>query len=75
MAEAVKQLGSLDILVNCASLPGGSRSAVGPIDGLDEDALLVKTSTPNTSARCAVLGQRFLLKEQLLEPNHQHQRW
>ena len=64
MAEAVKQLGGLDILVNCASLPGGSRSAVGPIDGLDEDALLSDFDTKYVGAlRCARAAIPFL-KEQ-----------
>ena len=27
--------GGLDILINSASLPGGSRSVIGPIEGLD----------------------------------------
>ena len=54
MAEGVQQLGGLDILVNSASLPGGSRSAVGPIDGLDEDALLSDFDTKYVGAlRCA----------------------
>ncbi len=40
VAEAVAQLGGLHILVNSASLPGGSPSAVGPVETVDEDALL-----------------------------------
>lgn len=38
--RAVDELGSLDILVNSASLPGGSPSAVGPIDTIDDNAFL-----------------------------------
>jgi NAD(P)-dependent dehydrogenase (short-subunit alcohol dehydrogenase family) len=54
MAEAVKQLGGLVILVNSASLPGGSPSAVGPIDGLDENELLSDFDTKYVGAlRCA----------------------
>ena len=54
MAEGVLQLGGLEILVNSASLPGGSRSAVGPIDELDEDALLSDFDTKYVGAlRCA----------------------
>ncbi len=64
MAEAVKQLGGLDILVNSASLPGGSPSAVGPIDGLDENELLSDFDTKYVGAfRCARAAIPFL-KEQ-----------
>ena len=38
--EAATRLGGLHILVNSASLPGGSPSAVGPIETLDENELL-----------------------------------
>ena len=40
MGEAAERLGGLHILVNSASLPGGSPNAVGPIDTVDDDALL-----------------------------------
>ena len=64
MAEAVKQLGGLDILVNSASLPGGSPSAVGPIDGLDENELLSDFATKYVGAlRCARAAIPYL-KEQ-----------
>ena len=64
MAEAVKQLGGLDILVNSASLPGGSPSAVGPIDGLDENELLSDFDTKYVGAlRCARAAIPYL-KEQ-----------
>lgn len=54
MAAAANQLGGLDILVNSASLPGGSRSAVGPIHGLDDDDLLRDFDTKYVGAlRCA----------------------
>ena len=54
MSAAVNQLGGLDILVNSASLPGGSRSAVGPIHDLDDDALLHDFDTKYVGAlRCA----------------------
>ena len=39
MAEAAQRLGGLHILVNSASLPGGSPNAVGPIDSVDDAAL------------------------------------
>jgi NAD(P)-dependent dehydrogenase (short-subunit alcohol dehydrogenase family) len=38
--RAAADLGSLNILVNSASLPSGSPSAIGPIDTVDEDAFL-----------------------------------
>jgi NAD(P)-dependent dehydrogenase (short-subunit alcohol dehydrogenase family) len=38
--RAAAELGSLNILVNSASLPSGSPSAIGPIDTVDEDAFL-----------------------------------
>ena len=63
MAEGVQQLGGLDILVNSASLPGGSRYAVGPIDGLDEDALLSDFDTKYVGAlRCARAAIPYLKK-------------
>ncbi|MCI0441209.1 MAG: SDR family oxidoreductase [Chloroflexi bacterium] len=40
VAEAASRLGGLHILVNSASLPGGSPSATGPIETLDESELL-----------------------------------
>ena len=40
VAEAAAQLGGLHILVNSASLPGGSATATGPIDSVvDEDLI------------------------------------
>ena len=40
MAEAAEKLGGLHILVNSASLPGGSPNATGPIDSVvDEDLI------------------------------------
>jgi NAD(P)-dependent dehydrogenase (short-subunit alcohol dehydrogenase family) len=38
--RAAADLGSLNILVNSASLPSGSASAIGPIDTVDEEAFL-----------------------------------
>ena len=54
VADAAKQLGGLDILVNSASLPGGSPNAVGPIDTVDEDALIGDFDVKYVGAlRCA----------------------
>ena len=52
--DAVSQLGGLHILVNSASLPGGSPNAVGPVDTVDEDALLRDFDVKYVGAlRCA----------------------
>jgi NAD(P)-dependent dehydrogenase (short-subunit alcohol dehydrogenase family) len=40
VAEAVRQLGGLHILVNSGSAPGGSASATGPIDKVVDDDLI-----------------------------------
>lgn len=40
VAEAAKELGGLHILVNSASLPGGSPTAIGPIETVNEADLL-----------------------------------
>ena len=52
--DAASQLGGLHILVNSASLPGGSPSAVGPIENLDENELLSDFDVKYVGAlRCA----------------------
>jgi len=38
--DAASQLGGLDILVNSGSAPGGSASAIGPIEGLIDEELI-----------------------------------
>ncbi|MBM11585.1 MAG: hypothetical protein CL759_05855 [Chloroflexi bacterium] len=64
VAEAASQLGGLDILVNSASLPGGSPNAIGPIDTVDEDALIGDFDVKYVGAlRCARAALPFL-KEQ-----------
>jgi NAD(P)-dependent dehydrogenase (short-subunit alcohol dehydrogenase family) len=64
VSEAAQELGGLHILVNSASLPGGSASATGPIDNLDEDALLSDFDVKYVGAlRCARAAIPFL-KEQ-----------
>jgi NAD(P)-dependent dehydrogenase (short-subunit alcohol dehydrogenase family) len=40
VAEAARQLGGLDILVNSGSSPGGSATATGPIDTVVSDDLI-----------------------------------
>jgi len=63
-AEAVERLGGLHILVNSASLPGGSASAVGPIETVDEDDLIHDFDVKYVGAlRCARAAIPYL-KEQ-----------
>ncbi len=62
--EAAAQLGGLHILVNSASLPGGSLSATGPIENLNEDELLSDFDVKYVGAlRCARAAIPYL-KEQ-----------
>jgi NAD(P)-dependent dehydrogenase (short-subunit alcohol dehydrogenase family) len=64
IAAAASQLGGLDILVNSASLPGGSPGAVGPIDTVNEDELMGDFDVKYVGAlRCARAAIPFL-KEQ-----------
>ena len=52
--EAARRLGGLHILVNSASLPGGSSDAVGPIDTVNEDSLMSDFDVKYVGAlRCA----------------------
>ena len=62
--EAASQLGGLHILVNSASLPGGSPSAVGPIEDIDDDALLGDFDVKYVGAlRCARAAIPHLKKQ------------
>ena len=64
MAEAAERLGGLHILVNSASLPGGSATATGPIETVNEDDLLNDFDVKYVGAlRCARAAIPFL-KEQ-----------
>ena len=64
VGEAATQLGGLHILVNSASLPGGSPSATGPIETLDDGALLSDFDVKYVGAlRCARAAIPYL-KEQ-----------
>ncbi len=58
IVEAAERLGGLHILVNSASLPGGSSDAIGPIDTVNEDSLIsdfdVKYVGALRSARAAI---------------------
>ena len=52
--EAAERLGGLHILINSASLPGGSPNAVGPVETVDEEELLDDFNTKYVGAlRCA----------------------
>ena len=64
VSEAAELLGGLHILVNCASLPGGSPTATGPIESVNEDDLLRDFDVKYVGAlRCARAAIPFL-KEQ-----------
>lgn len=64
VGEAASQLGGLHILVNSASLPGGSPSATGPIDGIDDDELLSDFDVKYVGAlRCARAAIPHLKKQ------------
>ena len=64
IAETAGRLGGLDILVNSASLPGGSPGAVGPIDTVNEDELLGDFDVKYVGAlRCARAAIPFLKQQ------------
>jgi len=64
IADTAHQLGGLHIVVNSASLPGGSPSAIGAIDNLNEDDLISDFDVKYVGAlRCARAAIPFL-KEQ-----------
>ena len=64
VGEAATQLGGLHILVNSASLPGGSPSATGPIDSIDDEEFLNDFDVKYVGAlRCARAAIPYL-KEQ-----------
>ncbi len=61
VAEAAQKLGGLDILVNSAALPGGSPTAIGPIESVDEGDLLNDFDVKYVGAlRCARAAIPFL---------------
>ena len=61
VAEAAQKLGGLDILVNSASLPGGSPTAIGPIETVDDADLIKDFDTKFVGAlRCARAAIPFL---------------
>ena len=64
IADTTRQLGGLHIVVNSASLPGGSPNAIGAIDNLNEDDLISDFDVKYVGAlRCARAAIPFL-KEQ-----------
>ena len=64
VSEAADRLGGLHILVNSASLPGGSASATGAIETVDEDALLSDFDVKYVGAlRCARASIPFLKQQ------------
>ena len=64
VAEAAGQLGGLHVLVNCGSYPGGSPTAIGPIETVNEDDLIIDFDVKYVGAlRCSRSAIPFL-KEQ-----------
>lgn len=64
MAEAAEKMGGLHILVNSASLPTGSATAIGPIETVNEDDLMRDFDVKYVGTlRCARAAIPFL-KEQ-----------
>ena len=64
VAEAAERLGGLHILVNSAALPGGSSTASGPVEAVNDDDLLWDFDVKYVGAlRCARAAIPFL-KEQ-----------
>ena len=64
VAAAAEQLGGLNIVVNSASLPGGSANAVGYIEEVDENALLSDFDVKYVGALRCSRAAIPLLKEQ-----------
>lgn len=64
IAEAAEKLGGLHILVNSASLPGGSPSATGPIDSLIDEELIGDFDVKFVGALRCARAAIPLLKEQ-----------
>jgi NAD(P)-dependent dehydrogenase (short-subunit alcohol dehydrogenase family) len=61
VAEAAERLGGLHILVNSGSYPGGSPTATGPIETVDEDDLLHDFDVKYVGAlRCARAAIPFM---------------
>jgi len=64
MAEAAEKLGGLHILVNSASLPGGSATATGPIDSVVDEDLIGDFDVKYVGALRCARAAIPLLKEQ-----------
>jgi NAD(P)-dependent dehydrogenase (short-subunit alcohol dehydrogenase family) len=61
VSEAASRLGGLHILVNSASLPGGSATATGPIETVNEDDLISDFDVKYAGAlRCARAAIPFM---------------
>ncbi len=61
VAQAAEQFGGLHILVNSGSSPGGSASAIGPIETVVDEDLLLDFNTKYVGAlRCAAPAPSFL---------------
>ena len=61
IAEAAETLGGLHILVNSASYPGGSSNATGPIESVEDEALLADFDVKYVGAlRCSRVAIPFM---------------
>ena len=72
--DAAQALGGLQILVNSASLPGGSPSATGPIEGLVDEDLMSDFDVKFMGAPALFTGRDSPAERTGLRPHHQHQR-
>ncbi|MBM3942221.1 MAG: SDR family oxidoreductase [SAR202 cluster bacterium] len=64
VAEAADRLGGLHILVNSASLPGGSPAAIGPVESVNEEDLLRDFDVKYVGAlRCAKAAIPYLKQQ------------
>ena len=64
VAAAADKMGGLHILVNSAALPGGSASAIGPIDTVNEDDLISDFDVKYVGALRCSRSAIPLMKEQ-----------
>jgi len=64
VAQVAEQLGAIHILVNCGSAPGGSASAIGPIETIVDEDLLQDFNVKYVGAlRCSRAVIPFMKKE------------
>ncbi len=74
VAEADRQLGGLHILVNSGSSPGGSASAIGPIETVNEDDLIHDFNVKYVGASALLACRHPASEETGLGTHHQRKR-